>query len=782
MLLKEKELEYFKTAKNYINSNPSEYEKSLEELNKITLLLKNITIIHMKTLCLLMLTKYEDIIEFYYLNKNHIESIFNQNYNGGEEIEKNEIKKIISIAFFNSGMRQKAKKICPEIKDEYQIEKFELEIIQNKKDNINNIIINNNLVNDNQVLKSNRIDENNLLKNIKNNLDENIKNKKNQEKNKPEDNNNNSINLNTTKDLIPISENFVNDLFQNAIDNNKKKHLYNDLVEEENVEKEETKNDNDKNIENNEKATNEDKGKETETEIGGFVEKNSISSKSSNRTNIYNKLKEEIELNNNNIEKDDGLLITLEDRIKGDISIEKEKNENNKDNNDNNDNHNDNNKENDDNDIKKENENENDNNNKDKNNNDDNEKKEESSNRSKKSDKLKEIKGPLSKEKIPLVKNYTNDNINYNYKPDKESEVNEKKKENEKPEDIKEEEDVHEHEEKKEDEKKEDKDNEKKEDEKKEEQNIEEEKSDKKLNININIEKKEESENKEVKEDNNDINKNEDENNKEDKNENNKINDNNNNNNNNNNFIKKSFTDKRMNFLNKDIKRIYPKQNNNEKNNKLENQKDKNKRISIERVRTYKTYGYINPIEFTLNPEDGQFKPISPSSKNDKNENNSMANKNLDININDKKEDIKQDSNHEQNVNIDQNRALLRVEIDGEQIDLVQNENPSRKNSKYDNYINIDYTEFSNKKRKKMIDKFRDSALKNLDIKNKNQFPKSIKVNSFNLRGIKNNSPFNIKNIEKNKNISENDNDSQSNLQKTCFYKTSYFLDKFDSK
>ena len=81
-----------------------------------------------------------------------------------------------------------------------------------------------------------------------------------------------------------------------------------------------------------------------------------------------------------------------------------------------------------------------------------------------------------------------------------------------------------------------------------------------------------------------------------------------------------------------------------------------------------------------------------------------------------------------------------------------------------------------------MIDKFRDSALKNLDIKNKNQFPKSIKVNSFNLRGIKNNSPFNIKNIEKNKNISENDNDSQSNLQKTCFYKTSYFLDKFDSK
>ena len=58
---KEKELESFKLAKKYFNSNPKEYDKSLEELNKISVLIKNITIIHMKTLCLLMLAKYEDI-------------------------------------------------------------------------------------------------------------------------------------------------------------------------------------------------------------------------------------------------------------------------------------------------------------------------------------------------------------------------------------------------------------------------------------------------------------------------------------------------------------------------------------------------------------------------------------------------------------------------------------------------------------------------------------------------------------------------------------------------
>ena len=121
----------------------------------------------------------------------------------------------------------------------------------------------------------------------------------------------------------------------------------------------------------------------------------------------------------------------------------------------------------------------------------------------------------------------------------------------------------------------------------------------------------------------------------------------------------------------------------------------------------------------------------------------------------------------------------MRVEIDGEQIDLVHNDNPSRRNSKYGNYINIDYTEFSNQKRKKMIEKFRDSAVKNFDIKNQTQFQKTMKLNSYNLRGIKKAKEFSVnEDNEQNKTITDN---SQSNLKKTCFYKTSNFLDKFDS-
>ena len=134
---KEKELDYYKLAKKYFNSNPQEYEKSLEQLNKISILIKNITIIHMKTLCLLMLSKYEDIIEFYYLHRKYLDLIFNQTNNSKNEIEIKEIKKIISIAFYNLGMRQKAKVICPEIKDDFQIEKNNFEIIQIRKDNIN---------------------------------------------------------------------------------------------------------------------------------------------------------------------------------------------------------------------------------------------------------------------------------------------------------------------------------------------------------------------------------------------------------------------------------------------------------------------------------------------------------------------------------------------------------------------------------------------------------------------------------------------------------------------
>ena len=716
---KEKELESFKLAKKYFNSNPKEYDKSLEELNKISFLIKNITIIHMKTLCLLMLAKYEDIIEFYYLNKNYLNEMFDQNNNNGNEIEQNEIRKIISLAFYNCGMRQKAKKICPEIKDDYQIETFNFEIKgQNRKNE--EITVENNINENQNTLNSNRINKNIILKNIKKNLDENIQNKKNEEEinqnQNQNNNNNNNVGVNDSKDLVPITTDFVEDLFQNAIQINKMKKMQ--KINEKNIEKEIQKNNEDKkeNLEN--KGENENGIKD-----GDFIEadngtKISNGSKKSNDSNIYAKLKEEINLNNiNNLKKENGLYMTFEEKLK-DNQIEKKENKDDK---------------------KLENEKKDEGNN-------DNKKENENikSNRSEKSQKLKELKGPLNNQKIPFVKKFTkqevsvNINLGNNNKNKKEN-ISEKKIEEK---EIKNEEDV----------------------------KIEENK-----NIDINIENKEAINGKE----NKDIIKNEIEKNKEEKKE------NNNKSNNNNNTLKKSFTiDKSITFINKDIKRIYPKANNNDKNNGIrkDNSHENNKRISDGFIKNCRTYGFKNPFEFTLNPEEGgSFKPISSySSQNEKNEEDEEKKsiKEQNININGKKDENKKEDKNEEGVNINKNRALLRVEIDGEQIDLIPNENPSRKNSKYGDYINIDYTEFSNKKRKQMIDKFKDSALKNFDLKYNGQLPKSTKINSFNLRGIKNRNP-----LSENEGQSDNGHrNTQTNLKKTCFYKTSYFLDNFDNK
>ena len=883
MLEEEKELEYFKSAKKFLNSNPSEYDKSLEELNKITRLIKNITIIHMKALCWLMLSKFENIIEFYYVNKTHLESIFNKDYNNNSnnEKEKKEIKKIISLAFYNLGMRQKAKILCPEIKDNYKEEHFELNILQNNPINNNILLVNKDILKAGY-LNSNRIDKDTLLKNIINNLDANAKNKneegkinlennlnttkdlipistefvddlfnkaiennklkqleniivpeetkskenenqkneneidnkdeecnfgemdgsiiskssnrtnvykklkeemefnyndiqkengllitfeekmkekkinndnnignkdneinknnisnesiidKSPKNNKEEEKNKPNSNLNTTKDIIPISTGFVDDLNNKAIENNKIKQLENKTVPEETISKEEG------NIENNNKENNKYENKDNnnneniekienkkdENEDGIFDEMDgSIISKSSNCTNVYKKLKEEIELNNNDIEKEDGLLVTFNEKIK-DYTINNDENNDNKD------------KE-----IYK-----NETNNEDKN-------KNENSNRSKKSEKQKEIKGPLNIQKIPFVKKFTSDTIQVNTKL-------KNRKENINPESIKK------------DEIKEDLKEEGDED-KKEIESLSENKNESKNENKDIISTANNLQNEKIKEDEK-INKEK--------------------NNDNNNIIKKSFTmNNKMNFINKDIHRIYPNLNNNDKKrNENQNDKANNKRISIDGVKSYNTYGFMNPIEFTLNPEEGaSFKPISSaSSQNEKNEEEKEKedkkkeineNINLDdnIDINDKKDEIENGTNTEQNINIDKNRALLRVEIDGEQIDLVHNDNPSRRNSKYGNYINIDYTEFSNQKRKKMIEKFRDSAVKNFDIKNQTQFQKTMKLNSYNLRGLKKTKEFSInEDNEQNKTITDN---SQSNLKKTCFYKTSYFLDKFDS-
>ena len=78
MIIKEKEndINHFNSAKKYFDSSPSDYINSLEELNQISLLKQNLTVMHMKVLCLLMLSKYEEIIECYYTNKKYFDSIF----------------------------------------------------------------------------------------------------------------------------------------------------------------------------------------------------------------------------------------------------------------------------------------------------------------------------------------------------------------------------------------------------------------------------------------------------------------------------------------------------------------------------------------------------------------------------------------------------------------------------------------------------------------------------------------------------------------------------------
>ena len=381
---KEKELEYFKSAKKYFNSSTKEYEKSLEELNKISLLLKNISVIHMKTLCLLMLSKYEDIVEFYYIHRNHIDSIFNEKNNNNEN-EVNETKKIISIAFFNLGMKQKAKSICPEIKDDYKIESFQIEIIG--------------IISENKMTKlnSNRMNKKIILKNIKQNLEEKIeKNKEEEAKNEIENENINN-NLNNSKELMPISAEFVDDIIKSSIKMNKMKSLYQMPLKDEIFEKDENDENFNTKSENSEKMNgNEINEKEENDEKGGLMDKNeseiSNISKKSNNSSIYNKLKEDLIMNDmNTLKKENGLFMTFEDKIK-EINIEKEKNK-------------------DENEKDKENGNKENQKNEDKNieNNDTKKiikKKNEKvkSNRSEKQINQKEIKGPLNIQKSPYAK------------------------------------------------------------------------------------------------------------------------------------------------------------------------------------------------------------------------------------------------------------------------------------------------------------------------------------------------------------------------------------------
>ena len=112
----------FTNAKMKINS--SDYESALNDLNKINDSKVTMCIDHMKMICMFMLEKFETIIEFYYINKTKVI----------EYIKLNEdLLKIISCAFYECGMRKKAKELYPSIIPDFISEKSEFFLPSNKK-------------------------------------------------------------------------------------------------------------------------------------------------------------------------------------------------------------------------------------------------------------------------------------------------------------------------------------------------------------------------------------------------------------------------------------------------------------------------------------------------------------------------------------------------------------------------------------------------------------------------------------------------------------------------
>ena len=208
---KEKDINHFNSAKKYFNSNPSDYTNSLKELNQISFLKQNLAVIHSKVLCQLMLSKYEDIIECYYINKKFFDAIFDNSDNE----EKNEIKKIISLGFFNFNCKKKAKIICPDIKDEfdYKIEKSEYEILKEKEDDSYGKI------------ETGRVNKKKTFTNIKHKLDKNMK----------------IIEQKKSEELMAIASDFVDDLFKTSKSSNSIKKFGKEVKNNDKLEKIEEK-------------------------------------------------------------------------------------------------------------------------------------------------------------------------------------------------------------------------------------------------------------------------------------------------------------------------------------------------------------------------------------------------------------------------------------------------------------------------------------------------------------------------------------------------------------
>ena len=273
MIIKEKEndINHFNSAKKYFNSKPSDYINSLKELNQISLLKKNISVSHMKFLCYLMLSKYEDIIEFYYVNRKLLDSLINNNNSTtANNEEQNEIKKIIALAFFNFNYKYKAKLICPDIRDEYdyKIRKFFFEFVNKEEE---------------EKIETGRINTKRVFKNIKIELDKNMK----------------IIQENKAKELKRISSDFVDDLFEETKNSYSRKNIYklgnndnNNL--QENNQKESSKSKNDK-----DDKDNMNNGKKDNIILITSEEKKE-NFENIDENNIINKLINEDLINNNN--------------------------------------------------------------------------------------------------------------------------------------------------------------------------------------------------------------------------------------------------------------------------------------------------------------------------------------------------------------------------------------------------------------------------------------------------------------------------------------------------
>ena len=272
MIIKQKEndINHFNSAKKYFNSSPSDYINSLKELNQISFLIQNIAIVHMKILCFLMLSKYEEIVEYYYLNKKLFNEIIEKS---GDNEEKNEIKKILALAFYNFNVKQKAKQICPDIKDEYdyKIKKFEITYLQKREYNYK------------KGLDSGRINRLKTFSNIKTELDKNME----------------IIQQSKSKELMELSSIFVDDLFEKVKNGYNRKNLLKKNKDKNNSDnnnkKQNSSNENQNNIINQKIEDNKNKNDKNKKEDEKFI------NLEKNLTNFINNDKSfESKIENNN--------------------------------------------------------------------------------------------------------------------------------------------------------------------------------------------------------------------------------------------------------------------------------------------------------------------------------------------------------------------------------------------------------------------------------------------------------------------------------------------------